>query len=50
MRDPFKGIGKPEPLKHVGPNCWSRRLTEEHRIVCRVSDDRVVFLQARLHY
>ncbi len=50
MRDPFKGIGKPEPLKYIGPNYWSRRLTEEHRIVYRVSDDRVVFLQARLHY
>lgn len=50
MPDPFKGIGKPEPLKYVGSNYWSRRLTEEHRIVYRVSDDRVVFLQARLHY
>lgn len=50
MRDPFEGIGKPEPLKHLGPNVWSRRLTAEHRIVYLVRDDRVDFLQARYHY
>ena len=41
MRDRFTGIGKPEPLKHLGPNVWSRRLTAEHRIVylgCRPSE------------
>lgn len=50
MRDPFAGIGKPEPLKYLAPGVWSRRLTQEHRIVCRVSDDRIDFLQARYHY
>ena len=50
MRDPFAGIGKPEPLKHVRSGAWSRRLTQEHRITYFVSDDRVDFLQARFHY
>lgn len=50
MRDPVTGIGKPEPLKHLGPGVWSRRLTAEHRIVYLVRDDRVDFLQARYHY
>jgi len=50
MRDPFEGIGKPEPLKHLGPNVWSRRLTAEHRVVYLVRDDRIDFLQARYHY
>jgi toxin YoeB len=50
MRDPFSGIGKPEPLKHLAEGAWSRRLTEEHRVVYRVSADRVDFLQARYHY
>jgi len=50
LRDPFKGIGKPEPLKHLGAGVWSRRLTQEHRLVYLVSDDRIDFLQARYHY
>ena len=50
MRDPFTGIGKPEPLKYLGPGTWSRRLTKEHRIVYMVSDDRINFVQARYHY
>ncbi len=50
LRDPFDGIGKPESLKHLGPNTWSRRLTEEHRIVYLVRDTRIDFLQARYHY
>lgn len=50
LRDPFAGIGKPEPLKHVLSGAWSRRLTEEHRLVYFVRDDRVDFLQARYHY
>jgi len=50
MRDPFKGMGKPEPLKHIAPGVWSRRLTQEHRIVYLVRDDRIDFLQARYHY
>lgn len=48
-RDPFTGTGKPEPLKGI-PNTWSRRLTQEHRIVYLVRDDRIDFLQARYHY
>ena len=50
LRDPFAGIGKPEPLKYLPPGSWSRRLTEEHRIVYLVGDGRVDFLQARYHY
>jgi len=50
MRDPFTGIGKPEPLKHLDSNTWSRRLTQEHRIVYKVSDEQIDFLQARFHY
>ena len=50
MRDPFDGIGKPEPLKYLAPGVWSRRLTQEHRIVYLVRDQQVDFLQARYHY
>jgi toxin YoeB len=50
MRDPFDGIGKPEPLKYLDANTWSRRITEEHRLVYEVYQDRVKFLQARFHY
>lgn len=50
VRDPFSGIGKPEPLKHLVKGAWSRRLTEEHRIVYLVQHDRIDFLQARYHY
>lgn len=50
MRDPFSGLGKPEPLKYLGPNIWSRRLGLEHRVVYLVRDDRIDFLQARYHY
>jgi toxin YoeB len=50
MREPFTGIGKPEPLKHLLSGAWSRRLTQEHRIVYAVSEDRIDFLQARYHY
>ena len=50
LRDPTRGIGKPEPLRHIMPNLWSRRLTQEHRVVYLVSDDRIDFLQARYHY
>ena len=50
LRDPFRGLGKPEPLKYLGADVWSRRLTQEHRIVYLVSADRVDFLQARYHY
>lgn len=50
LTDPFAGIGKPEPLKFVLAGCWSRRITQEHRLVYRVTDDRIDFLQARYHY
>jgi toxin YoeB len=50
LRDPFQGIGKPEPLEYVAAGAWSRRLTQEHRLVYLVRDDRIDFLQARYHY
>ena len=50
LRDPFQGVGKPEPLKYVLAGAWSRRITEEHRMVYAVSADRIDFLQARYHY
>ena len=49
-RDPFNGIGKPEPLKHSMPGAWSRRITEEHRLVYLVTEKEIVILQARYHY
>lgn len=50
LRDPFTGIGKPESLKYLASGTWSRRLTQEHRIIYLVRSDRVDFLQARYHY
>jgi toxin YoeB len=50
LRDPFEGIGKPEPLKHSMPGAWSRRITDEHRLVYLVTDKDVIVLQARYHY
>jgi toxin YoeB len=50
VADPFGGIGKPEPLRHEFAGCWSRRITQEHRLVYRVTADRIDFLQARYHY
>ncbi len=50
VRDPFVGIGKPEPLKRFGADVWSRRLTDEHRVVYIVKQDRIYFAQARYHY
>jgi toxin YoeB len=50
LRDPFDGIGKPEPLKYLGAGVWSRRVTQEHRLVYVVSDARIDFVQARYHY
>lgn len=48
--DPFTGIGKPEALKHLGSNLWSRRLNQEHRLVYLVCDRKVYLLAARYHY
>ncbi len=50
LRDPFEGIGKPEPLRHALAGSWSRRIGEEHRLVYLVDGDDVVILQARYHY
>ena len=50
LREPFTGIGKPEPLKHSLKGTWARRLNQEHRIVYLVREDRIDFLQARYHY
>jgi toxin YoeB len=50
VRDPFRGEGKPEPLKGLGAGVWSRRITKEHRWVYLVTKDRITFLQARYHY
>jgi toxin YoeB len=50
LSDPFAGTGKPEALTYVLAGCWSRRITQEHRLVYRVSDGRMDFLQARYHY
>lgn len=50
MRNPFEGIGKPEPLRYLGGGVWSRRLTQEHRIVYVVGDDKINFVQCKYHY
>ena len=50
LRDPFQGLGKPEPLKFYLAGCWSRRITQEHRLVYLVRENRIDFLQARYHY
>jgi toxin YoeB len=49
-RDPFVGIGKPEPLKHDLAGLWSRRITDEHRLVYKVSEEEIVILSCRFHY
>ena len=50
MRQPFTGIGKPEPLKSNLSGWWSRRITQEHRLVYRVEKESLVILQCRFHY
>lgn len=50
LRDPFGGIGKPEPLRYGKVNAWSRRVDQEHRLVYVVYDDRIDFAQCRRHY
>lgn len=49
-RSPFTGTGKPEPLKYQFAKCWSRRIDQEHRLVYKVSDDKIVILSCRYHY
>ena len=50
MRNPFDGIGKPEPLKANFSGWWSRRITGEHRLVYKVEDDRLIIMKCRYHY
>lgn len=50
LRDSFDGVGKPERLRHLDADIWSRRITQEHRLVYHVAADRITFLQARFHY
>ena len=50
LRDPFEGIGKPEPLKYGAEGAWSRRITQEHRLVYMIVEGDLVVLQARYHY
>jgi toxin YoeB len=50
LQDPTAGIGKPEPLRHMLAGAWSRRISEEHRLVYLVDGDDLVILQARFHY
>jgi len=49
-RDPFEGIGKPEPLKHALSGYWSRRINDEHRIVYKVHAESILIAQLRYHY
>jgi len=49
-REPFSGLGKPEPLKHALSGFWSRRITDEHRMVYRVQADALLLAQLRYHY
>ncbi len=48
--DPFKGIGKPEPLKHELKGCWSRRIDQEHRLIYQVTEEKIRILACRYHY
>ena len=50
QREPFAGIGKPEALKHALAGFWSRRFTDEHRMVYRIEDDALLIAQLRFHY
>lgn len=50
QRNPFSGIGKPEPLKHKFKGLWSRRITNEHRLVYQVDDEQIIIVQCRFHY
>jgi toxin YoeB len=50
QRDPFEGLGQPEPLKHDLAGCWSRRIDQEHRLVYEVSEAKIRILACRYHY
>jgi toxin YoeB len=50
VNNPFKGIGKPEPLKHQFSGCWSRRINREHRMIYEVKDDKIILYSLKGHY
>jgi len=50
QKEPFTGLGKPEPLKHDLKGCWSRRIDQEHRLVYQIRDDKIRILACRYHY
>jgi toxin YoeB len=50
LRDPFKGLGKPEPLKHYLKGYWSRRITDEHRLIYKVTDEQILIVSCKFHY
>jgi toxin YoeB len=50
LRSPFQGIGKPEPLRHLGGDVWSRRINEQDRLVYVVTEDAIAIIQTRYHY
>ena len=50
QRSPFTGLGKPEPLRHDLKGYWSRRITEEHRLVYKVTDDAIIVASCKYHY
>ena len=50
MQDPFEGIGKPEPLKYMDANIWSRRIDLEHRFIYQINQSQIDFLACRFHY
>lgn len=50
IRSPHEGLGKPEPLKHALSGYWSRRITDEHRIIYKVTDDQILIAQLKYHY
>ena len=50
MKEPFQGIGKPEPLKYMDADIWSRRIDSEHRLIYRISQNQIDFLSCRFHY
>jgi len=50
QREPFAGLGKPEPLRHELTGCWSRRISQEHRLVYQVQKDKIRILACRYHY
>ncbi len=50
QREPYSGVGKPEPLKHELQGCWSRRITDEHRLVYKVTDETIYIVSCKSHY